>query len=103
MESAEVFDTVASSHELEAFIDRHKGKTGQIVIAACKHSCVDHLSEKVKHWFYVMGSRVIYNLKTRQGFAFIGVMGRDDAIERKAVEIDDQVEVSEMFLIFKTP
>ena len=70
-----VFDTNQSSEALETFIDT--GITeGFIIVAACKDDCVTNMSDKVVQWFADMGSKEIYDLKYRQGFAFIGLSNR---------------------------
>ena len=48
--TARVFDTSASSEELEAFI-RLGVPVGHIVVAACKGDCAKSLSFKAKQWF----------------------------------------------------
>lgn len=75
IECAMVFDTYYSSDVFEKFIS-HDIPNGFIVIAACKDECTSNLSHSAKFWFGKMGSREIWNLKYRCGFAFVGIMGR---------------------------
>ena len=78
VEEARVFDTYSSSEAFEAFIDKDMGdmEEGTIVVAACWDDCTKALSLPVKCWFADMGSVHIMDLKYREGFAFIGVLGR---------------------------
>ena len=89
---AKVFDTYKSSDKFEAFI-KMPIPDDYIVAAACKDEGATKLSEPVKQWFADMGSKQIYGLGYRQGFAFIGRTGSDDATEKKATLPDQEVVV----------
>ena len=82
---AKAFDTYKSSVELQKFIDvgvppRH------MIIAACKDDCVTNLSQSCKQWFVDMGSDEIMKLQYRQGWAFIGITGAKQMVERVSTE-----------------
>lgn len=85
--SARCFDTYSSSETLEGFINQVP--KGLIVIAACKDDCAKSLSKKVKNWFGDMGSKDIWKIKYRTGFAFIGVTGRKSDIKEGRAEAKD--------------
>ena len=70
---------------------------GYIVVAACKDECVTKLSLKAKYWFKEMGSTEIMDLRYREGFAFIGVLGAKQALERRATEITPIAAVTQIF------
>ena len=95
VELAKVFDTYWDSKEFETWI--YQGiPDGSIVCAACKDDCRSSLSVGVKLWFDMMGSQEIWNLEYRQGFAFIGIIGKTRE-ERKLNEkrsIKEEYEVS---------
>ena len=55
----------------------------KIIVAACKDECTLKLSSKVKQFFVDMGSGEISNLGERQSFAFIGTLGKKDAVEKR--------------------
>ena len=69
---ARVFDTYKSSVEFDKFIEGDLTE-GFIVIAACKDECTKNLSDKGRLWFANMGSKEIWKLEYRCGFAFIGI------------------------------
>ena len=79
--AAGVFDTYQSSTELEAFID--KIPPDMIIVAACKDECAQNLSQIGKLWFSNMGSKEIWNVKYRDGYAFVGVSGRSVARDKR--------------------
>lgn len=84
VESAKVFDTYKTSSGFDGFIAKGV-PDGFIVVAACKDEFVSNLSESGKQWFAKMGSKDIWRLQFRQGFAFIGKSGITAANEEKAV------------------
>ena len=49
-----------------------------IMVVACKDDMICRLSEYGKKWLESMGSKEIRNLKSKCGFAFIGVYGTKD-------------------------
>ena len=87
IETAEVFDTYKSSKDLDDFIFNSQISKGHIVVAACKDDCVTELSRSAKQWFSEnLGSREIWKLEFRHGFAFIGVFGDiEKANEKRAL------------------
>ena len=84
IELAKAFDTYKTSKGLDAFILGKNAPHGTIVAAACKDDCSTKLSEEAKKWFAKMGSEEIWNLDYRQGFAFIGKIGKGKVIEKRA-------------------
>lgn len=98
--SAQVFDTYKSSDELDIFLLKEIPK-GYIVIAACKDECVKHLSWNAKKWFTNMGSKEIWQLGERCGYAFVGVSGAE-VYEKRAETKEEQVSMSQIFKIDKT-
>ena len=95
---AKVFDTYKSSSEFEAFIDSPNVPAGCILVAACKDDCVTNLSQKAKAWFAKMGSKEIWNLEYRQGFAFIGTTDQETACsEQRGNFQKDTVQVTQCF------
>ena len=98
VEWATVFDTYESPEGFDGFIakDLHL-KQGSIVAAACKDDCATKLSLRGRQWFANMGSKEIWNLGYRQGFAFIGISGREEVNEKRAIQTEDQVSVGQLF------
>ena len=84
VEWAQAYDTYKNSFMFDDFIETGDIREGIIVVAACKDECVTSLSEKGKQFFEDMGSKEIRKLEYRQGFAFIGVMGKKDANEKRS-------------------
>ena len=93
VEWAQAYDTYQSSEELDKFIDAGL-PIGHIVIAACKDECRKHLSKQAQLWFATMGSSEIWKLGYRCGFAFIGVYGKQEANEQRAVLTADEVQAT---------
>lgn len=90
-----VFDTYDSAAEFEKFLsDESNCPEGHFVVAACKDDCAQRLSKKCKQWFKDMGSQEIDNVEYREGFAFIGVLGRNQALEKRAKDEGDTVSVT---------
>lgn len=50
---------------------------------SCKDECSRKLSKRVKKMISYGGSKTINKLKYRESFAFVGVKGRRDAVEKK--------------------
>ena len=101
IESAKVFDTYQTSRghdSFDAYITKHIPE-GHIVVAACKDECTTQLSEEGKQWFSSMGSTEIQNLKYRCGFVFIGISGRHEAIEKRAMKKKHRVSVTKIFQV----
>ena len=57
------------------------------MIAACQDEMMSKLSPQTKLWFGKHGAKEIWNLKYREGWAFIGTMGSGNAIDKKCAEI----------------
>ena len=93
VESAQVFDTYKSSEQFDAFIDIGIPE-GHIVIAACKDECATNLSDKAREWFANLGSKLIWGLEPREGFAFLGISGQKDAYEKRSEHLKDQVQIT---------
>lgn len=72
-------------------------KDGYIVVAACQDECVTNLSDASKQFFADMGSTEIWNLKYREGFAFIGIKGRKECQEQRTVKVEDCVSATQIF------
>ena len=65
-------------------IDNDLKDKDYIVVAACKDECFMGLSQHSKEWFISMGSQEIKRLRKRDGFVFIGRLGKiGEANERK--------------------
>jgi hypothetical protein len=56
---------------------------GAIIAMSCKDECSRKLSKRVKKMISHGGSKTINKLKYRESFAFVGVKGRRDAVEKK--------------------
>ena len=98
IECAKVFDTYGSSANFEAFIQKPI-PDDYIIAAACKDEGATKLSEAVKQWFADMGSKQIWGLGYRQGFAFIGRTGCNESTEKKAIIPDQEVVVQQIFTV----
>ena len=72
VEFTKVFDTFKSETTFLAFTLSYDFPENHIVICACKDECMTGLKYKSKTWFQKMGSYEIWELKYREGFAFIG-------------------------------
>ena len=92
VEFAQVFDTYNNSDGFDAFTSIQFPR-GHIIVAACKDDCVTNLSMRGKIWFGHMGSREILRLGYRQGFAFIGIIGKKAANEKRSMDTRDKVSV----------
>ena len=79
------------------YLENDMVQDGWIVAAACKDECTRHLPLKGKTWFQRMGSKEIANLKFRQGFAFIGVYGRNECTEERSILRKDRVFTQKTF------
>ena len=82
---AKVFDTYKRQSTFDDLLGKGIDK-GHIVVAACKDDMIKNLSEDGKRFFANMGSKEIWNLQFRQGFAFIGITGRTDSVEKRAAQ-----------------
>ena len=91
------FDTCKSSDSLDDFIAADEIPEGCIIAAACKDECATNLSATAKQWFSDMGSKEVWNLEYRHGFAFIGVSGRNEASEIRAKDGQDEVTITKVF------
>ena len=97
VETAQVFDTYQRGVGFDEFIETAIPE-GRIIAAACKDECVTQLSTKAKHWFANMGSKEIWNLKRRQGFAFISKMeGSGEVSEARSEDESECVSASQVF------
>lgn len=97
---AKCFDTYTSSQNLNAFIRSDLIPDGHIVVAACMDECVNNLSTQVMEWFAGMGSKDVWSLEYRQGFAFIGVQGNEALVNEKRGDLDHpEVSVTQVFKI----
>ena len=67
---------------------------GLIIVAACKDDCISNLSELGKQFFAKLGSLEIYKLGYRCGFAFIGLSGMNEAVERRAKTPSEKVSAT---------
>ena len=93
---AEVFDTYKSSDSFDVFI-QSSVTPGFIIAVACKDECVTNLSYAAKEWFKSLGSKQIWNLKYRQGFALIAISGNKEEIyEKRAQDKNDYVHLSQI-------
>lgn len=63
--------------------------------------CATSLSEECRDWFKQMGSTEMARLTYRCGFAFIGIKGKQDAVEKRAprIQTSDEVSVSQIFAV----
>lgn len=98
VEAAYAFDTYKTSAGFDAFAAKRIPE-GYIIVAACKDDCVTQLSKTGKQWFADLGSKEIWNLEYRQGFAFVGLSGKVEANEKRALDIKDRVRVTQVFQI----
>ena len=75
IEMAKVFDTNQSCDELDRCITKIHNEIpkGYIIIAACRDDCEKKLSKNARLWFTSMGSKDIWKIGYRYGFAFIGI------------------------------
>lgn len=90
-----MFDTYKSSAQLDAFIASGI-EEDFIVIAACKDDCVTNLSEAGKQWFAGLGSTEIAKLKYRHSFAFIGKKNGGDTVERRGMQQELEVQLTQV-------
>ena len=95
---ARAFDTYATSKGFDKFITKGMPE-GLIVIAACKDDCVTKLSDMGKRWFESMGSKEIRQVEYRCGFVFIGKGAMNEATEKRAMLVEDEVSVAQAFVV----
>ena len=93
-----VFDTYESSDKFNEFISKEV-PDGHIVVAACKDDCVKNLSTEGKNWFTKLGSKEIWDLQYRHGFAFIGISGRKEAHDKRSMREEEPVSVTQIFQV----
>lgn len=96
VELAKAFDTYKSSDELDGFILSGCSK-GYILAAACKDDCFTSLSYEGSKFFGEMGSKFMWKLGYRKGFAFIGISGKiENAVvnEKRSYNTKDAVSVT---------
>ena len=98
VDSAQCFDTHKTSSALDAFTSRQIPE-GCIVAVTCSDDCVSQLSSSARSWFESMGSSEISKLQYRHAFAFIGMNGKQDAQEKRAFRLEDEVSVSRVFVL----
>ena len=96
VETAKVFDTYKTPHELDGFVFQDVPENS-IVVAACQDECSTKLSWNSKKWFSDMGSQEIWKLQYRHAFAFIGVKGKSVIREKRAMNKPDTVSVAQVF------
>ena len=82
IETTKIFDTYSSSYYFEKFINTWNLPKGYIIVAGCRNDCMNNLSITCLEWFQGMGSRKIAELKYRHSFAFIGIIGQTECIEK---------------------
>ena len=70
--ATKVFDTYVDSKDFERFVGSQI-PDGYIVVVACKDECTTSLSNTGKGWFAGLGSKEIWKVGYREGFAFIGI------------------------------
>ena len=83
--------------KFEEFLTKAKFPDGHIVVAACKDDCTRELKESGKAWFTNMGSKCILELKYRQAFTFIGILGKQTVLEKKGMNLREEVSVTQVF------
>ena len=88
-----------SSTDLSIFIQTVKDLEGFIVAAACKDDAVAGLSQECRMWFINMGSYEMMHLDYRQGFAFIGVIGKRECQEQRSDNTEDRVTATQLFVV----
>lgn len=99
VEWSKVFDTYAKAEGFDYFVGNVEIPGGFIVAAACKDDCASHLSDVGKSWFRFMGSKEIDHLEYRQGFAFVGIFGKEDMTEKRASSLGEAVTISRVFYL----
>ena len=62
-------------------------------MVACRDECSEKLSHRTKLWFEKLGSKGVWDIRRSFSYAFIGVVGRKDAIEKVATDKRDKVGV----------
>ena len=99
-----VFDTYDDGDLFDEFLAT-KLDYGDIVAVACKDECISELTDKAKKWFENLGSNEIWYLAYRESFAFIGVHGKFNAVDKRSKDecgrVKDSVEVTMVFQVLK--
>ena len=99
---AQAFDTSYRSNSfnvfVKSFIDLYEG---YIVAAACKDDCMKSMSKTGLGWFEFLGSKQIWEMKYRHGYAFIAKAGKPEPIpnEKLSRKQEDKVFVTQVFTI----
>ena len=97
MVSTKIFDTYVDSKDFERFVGSQI-PDGYIVVVACKDECTTALSNTGKGWFAGLGSKEIWKVGYREGFAFIGIQGKKTEVyEKRAMQKRDKVSVTQVF------
>lgn len=97
--SAQIYDTYATSQQLDQFITSEYIPPGHVIAAACSDDMAHNLSDLAKHWFEMMGSREIRRLEYRCAFAFIGLSGEREASERRGRSKQGELSIVQAFEI----
>ena len=101
MHVSKVFDTYKSPESFDHFV-KQGVPDGYIVIAACKDDCVTKLSQKGKTWFANMGSKEIWKVQYRYGWAFIGINGKKEPMEKRSIFGSEQAYATQIFQLSVT-
>jgi len=87
---AKSYDTFANENASQDMINDLKGvRRGSVIVAAVKDEGSKKLSTEVKAMFGRWGSKEIHSLGHREGWAFIGVKGQENGVEKRGPFIDD--------------
>lgn len=95
-----VFDTYKSSTALEEFVTKASIPDGYIIVASCKDDCATAFPHKAKCWFAHMGSKQVWNLKYRESWAFIGIIGREQIEEQRCEDLKKSAERFQTFVVW---
>jgi hypothetical protein len=78
------YDTYGDSKASKRFVkDIKRLPKGAILVIGCKDECSKQLSGAARDAIKALGSEEIVNLRHRQGFAFIGVVGQIKYLEKR--------------------
>lgn len=102
IELAKAYDTYETPHEFENLVFSKRYPAGHIVVAACKDDCISKMSLYGVRWFTRMGSKEIYRLDKKCGFAFIGIFGageKAEANEKRSMAESEDCMVSQIFYV----
>ena len=70
---------------------------GYIVVAAARNDCMYMMGLDGMDFFEELGSQHIELLDYRQAFAFIGIQGRKEPLEKRAMHEDNPVSITQLF------